>query len=534
MSMDEPVEMIRMLHQKMEEMHQGHEAELIAVKAECSARIAREGAEEKEEGEQAKERGKAAMEDQAEHSSGPDKTLKPTESEVEGSKAKSVHAESAAGDKQLVIKTETSSTLLLPFVQAIMDVQISEQFVPPQFKIYDGMMDPEAHIKTFSNTMASRTGNDAIWCRAFSLSLEGEALEWFNSLPPNSIENFVGLQCLFNRQFASNSTQDLTVFELVTLKQGKEETLRAFMDRYQKTVRRVKGLSLELALQYILPVLKPGPFKDSVWRRAPKTTEELRERVVDEIRVEEMKLSYKKESQEIKTNGGKSSGQAGKSGGFKQREPPQGPRFQQYTPLNTPRAKIFQEALSAELISKPERQPTPLGADGNKHCLYHKNMGHTTEECVTLKDKIEELIRSGQLKKYVRIDRPRAPMDRSSPRRTSPRRPERQERSRKDRIDRPRSERRRSRSRSRSHDRPLRGHINTIFSGFAGGGSSSSARNLHVRALRSVHAVYKPRLTMSSITFLDEDFHAPDPDQDDLMVITTKIARYSVSKVLID
>ncbi|XP_017441185.1 uncharacterized protein LOC108346635 [Vigna angularis] len=132
--------------------------------------------------------------------------------------------------------------------------------------------------------MAFRTGNGAIWCRTFSLSLEDEALEWFNSLPPNSTENFAGLKRLFNQQFAANSAQDLTVFELVTLKQGKEETMRAFMDRFQKTVQRVKALSLELALHYILPPLKPGPFKDSVYRQAPETMEELRERAADKIR----------------------------------------------------------------------------------------------------------------------------------------------------------------------------------------------------------------------------------------------------------
>lgn len=39
---------------------------------------------------------------------------------------------------------------------------------------------------------------------------------------------------------------------------------------------------------------------------------------------------------------------------------------------------------------------------------------------------------------------------------------------------------------------------------------------------------------MSPITFTDEDFHAKDPDQDDPMVIKAKIARYGVSKVLVD
>ncbi|XP_017428736.1 uncharacterized protein LOC108336797 [Vigna angularis] len=402
----------------------------------------------------------------------------------------------------MVVKLEPSSMLLLPFAQNIMDVQISEQFIAPQFKMYDGTTDPEAHIKTFSNAMTFRTGNNAIWCRAFSLSLEDEALEWFNTLPLNSIENSVGLKQLFIRQFAANSTQDLTVFELVTLKQGKEETLRAFIDRYQKTVRRVKALSPELALHYILPALKPGPFKDSVCRRAPNTMEELRERATDEIRVEEMKLSYKKESQELrseKADGGK------------------------------PGNSILREALSADLLPELVKRPTPSGTDGSKHCAYHNNMGHITEECVTLKDKIEELIQAGKLKKYVRDDRPQVPAERAA------RRPAyRSDRPRNDRTERPRSERRRSRSRSRSRERPLLGHINTISGGFVGGGSSSSARKHHIRALQSVHSVDRPRRTMPPITFSDEDFHAPDPDQDDPMVIMAEIARYGVSKVLVD
>lgn len=85
------------------------------------------------------------------------------------------------------------------------------------------------------------------------------------------------------------------VFELSNLKQGKEETLKAFMDRDHKMVRRVKGLSIELALQYVMSALRPRPFKDSIFRRHPKTMEELRERAADEVRVEEMKQPYRKE-----------------------------------------------------------------------------------------------------------------------------------------------------------------------------------------------------------------------------------------------
>lgn len=39
---------------------------------------------------------------------------------------------------------------------------------------------------------------------------------------------------------------------------------------------------------------------------------------------------------------------------------------------------------------------------------------------------------------------------------------------------------------------------------------------------------------MPLIAFADEDFHAPNPEQDDPMVITVEIARYGVSKVLVE
>lgn len=60
----------------------------------------------------------------------------------------------------------------------------------------------------------------------------------------------------------------------------------------------------------------------------------------------------------------------------------------------------MEEALRADL-KKLGKSSTPMNADGRKHCQYHQNSGHTTADCITLKDKLEDLIQAGHLKKYA-------------------------------------------------------------------------------------------------------------------------------------
>jgi len=64
--------------------------------------------------------------------------------------------------------------------------------------------------------------------------------------------------------------------------------------------------------------------------------------------------------------------------------------------------RVLDEALNADLILPFKRTPIPPNADQTRHCLYHRNFSHTTEECVVLKDKIEELVWGGYLRHFVR------------------------------------------------------------------------------------------------------------------------------------
>lgn len=80
------------------------------------------------------------------------------------------------------------------------------------------------------------------------------------------------------------------------------------------------------------------------------------------------------------------------------------PRFNSYTPLTILKGKILDEVLQAELIPTLKSSQTPQNADTSKCCQYHRNYGHTTEECQALEDKVEERIQDGHLCQFIKID----------------------------------------------------------------------------------------------------------------------------------
>lgn len=180
----------------------------------------------------------------------------------------------------------------------------------------------------------------------------------------------------------------------------------------------------------------------------------------------------------------------------------------------------MEETLRAGLLAVV-RSPTPQDVDETKYCRYHQNRGHTTEDCVTLKDKVESLVQAGHLRVFFQRGRERMPAGVGQPTHQN---------------EQPKQEgpRREERSRSRSRERSVQGVINTISRGFARGGTTILARKRHLRNLHNVNRVEVLKKSMLAITFSDDDFHVPDPDQDDPMVITAMIARYQVGKLFID
>ncbi|XP_020235218.1 uncharacterized protein LOC109815046 [Cajanus cajan] len=294
-----------------------------------------------------------------------------------------------------------------PFTPNIMQSALLDHWKSLPLDKYDGTTDLDEHVDVFLTQVTLSTTDDAALCRIFPTSLKGRALSWFTRLPANSVDSFNMLASQFTIQFATSRPHQLTSLALVSIRQEKKESLRAFMSRFNKAALEIRDLNLAVALHHLTTALKPGPFANNICKKPPTDMDDLRRQADKYMQMEELAEFRNQARAEVLAKPDKPA-----ETNFRSRpkelipreKPPRGPRYSQYTPLNTSRSAVLEQALASEVLAVPKRASTPPRADTTKSCRYHRNRGHSIEECAALKDKIEDLIKQGQLQGF--IDRP--------------------------------------------------------------------------------------------------------------------------------
>lgn len=73
-----------------------------------------------------------------------------------------------------------------------------------------------------------------------------------------------------------------------------------------------------------------------------------------------------------------------------------------FTPLSKSITEILKEIRNKEffVLPTPMRTPAEKG-DRSRFCDYHSSIGHSTEECTSLKYFLERLVKRGQIDEYV-------------------------------------------------------------------------------------------------------------------------------------
>jgi len=134
-----------------------------------------------------------------------------------------------------------------------------------------------------------------------------------------------------------------------------------------------------MILQCMALTVKPDPFANNVYLHPPTSMHELKLHATDYVRLEEMQTLQTKFYNDYTPSTTTPLPQPSR------RDPrPREPCFTRYAPLNVPRSRLLDEALQADLIPPPRKTTTPPNADMTKYYRYHRNHGHTTEECKAL------------------------------------------------------------------------------------------------------------------------------------------------------
>ena len=116
-----------------------------------------------------------------------------------------------------------------PFTAEVLHFPISAKFRMPQIEAFNGTKDPVDHLNTYKNQMELHGYQEPIQCRAFTITLKGPALAWFNRLPPSSLSSFRELSIAFVSHFIGARTYRKPSYHLLSIKQYPQESLRSYI-----------------------------------------------------------------------------------------------------------------------------------------------------------------------------------------------------------------------------------------------------------------------------------------------------------------
>ncbi|KAK2407999.1 L-type lectin-domain containing receptor kinase IX.1 [Trifolium repens] len=222
-----------------------------------------------------------------------------------------------------------------------------------------------------------------------------------------------------------------TVATLEAIFQGPKETLRAYIERFNREAVQVEEPD-DMKRYLLVRGLRPRTdFAKAVGIEKPRTLAQLLAKAESYIQYEEQEIADalrqgRSEEAPPKHDTNKAPRESGhrdghgdgrrdgnRDGGRRRGERPRGPPslFTVYTPLNASREHILLECYDTEFKEGQIKFPKPglakPGQDKSKWCRYHRSHGHVTEDCIHQKDAIETLIRQGRLGRFRAEESPK-------------------------------------------------------------------------------------------------------------------------------
>lgn len=257
-----------------------------------------------------------------------------------------------------------------------MQAQLPDKGKWPKLDSYDWTLDPDMHIKAYMIQASLFFDGLRVHCRLFPTTLKGTILYRYYILPQNSIDSFRTLCDKFIARFVDSKPIATSSTLLQHVIQGKGELLNNICLSLQRFV--LIYLTYTQILMHSLTVgLRLSLFLNTLFVEPPNNMNKLRARATKYIIIVENTQVVKRLEIPLKTYAPKR----------KRLD-----SFDSYTPLNVNRDIVIQEAYNLEHVHLPQPMQTSPSTDHTKICYYHQNYGHSTKECIKVRDMNEELI----------------------------------------------------------------------------------------------------------------------------------------------
>ncbi|XP_075665429.1 uncharacterized protein LOC142635099 [Castanea sativa] len=228
-------------------------------------------------------------------------------------------------------------------------------------------------------------------------------MRWFNGLRAGSIDSFMKLTRAFGSRFITCRRVPRPLDSLFSTAIREGETLKTYSDRYWEMFNEIDDDFDDVAIRtFKVGLPTKHNLRKSLTKKAVRSVLWLMDRIDEYKRVEEDQQQSQgkakviaQERRDVRSerynNNMPQRDFSGQSG-------PITPRVVN-TVFREPVHQVLQKIQNEPYFKRPNKMVgDPMRRNQNLLCLYHREQGHTTEDCRTLWNHLERLVKEGRLK----------------------------------------------------------------------------------------------------------------------------------------
>ncbi|XP_008352461.3 uncharacterized protein [Malus domestica] len=275
-----------------------------------------------------------------------------------------------------------------PFTNEIEWIDPPRGFTMPHFIPYKGDEDPDRHLKYYRSTMILYRNNDALMCKIFTTTLQGEAQDWFHTLPLQSIRSFNKLSFVFTKEYSSNRSIKRTSDHLFSIIKDPREIIYDYVKRFKMEKAKIVNCNEDIATAAFRNGLPTEhPLFEKLIMREELTLAALHALAEKHALWDEAKQFNKNESEKK----------------HMERSPTREDSvLETFTTFTVPIGQILSKLKNEPWFELPPPMKGDLTRlDHTKYCAFHQGPGHTTNGCLKWKQYLEKLTNEGRCDEYL-------------------------------------------------------------------------------------------------------------------------------------